>query len=77
MNMEITIVKTFCDLAITFSKNSHFGHFYQDLGHKLRKNLAILTLTGLFIHLDIFHQFRSKKSDLMVFVSVVSINKKL
>jgi len=24
-------------LAITLKKNSHFGHFYQDFGHKLRK----------------------------------------
>jgi len=44
MNMEITIVKTFCDLAITFSKNSHFGHFFQDFGHKLGKNLATLAV---------------------------------
>jgi len=24
-------------LAVTFSKNSHFGHFYYDFGHKLLK----------------------------------------
>jgi len=27
MNMKITIVKNFIILAITFLKNSHFGHF--------------------------------------------------
>jgi len=27
MNIEITIVKTFYDLAVIFSKNSYFGHF--------------------------------------------------
>jgi len=31
-------------LAITFSKNSHFAHIYQDFGHKLQKNLVTLPL---------------------------------
>jgi len=34
MNIEITIVKTFCDFGHDL-KNNHFFHFYQDFGHKL------------------------------------------
>jgi len=38
MNMEITIVKTFCDFGHNvFKKQAFWPFFYQDFGHKLRK----------------------------------------
>jgi len=38
MNMEITIVKTFCDFGHNVFKEQPFWpFFYQDFGHKLRK----------------------------------------
>jgi len=43
MNIEITVVKTFCDFGHNFFKKQPFlPFFYQDVGHKLRKNLATL-----------------------------------
>jgi len=47
VNMDITQLKHFMILAITFSKNSRFGHFYQDFGHKPRKILAILLVNAM------------------------------
>jgi len=36
MNIEISTPKTFCNFGYNFFKTSHFNHFYQDFGHKLR-----------------------------------------
>jgi len=42
MNIEITIVKTFCDFGHNFFKKAVLAIFCQDFVHKLRKNLATL-----------------------------------
>jgi len=64
MNMESTIVKTFCDLDHSVLKKQPFWPFvYQDFGHKLRKKsgnpeLAYKSFKRTLKHYHSFHFVR-------------------